>query len=164
MKRSFFAVLCAVVLGLVPSTAPATGTDSIYDTLAGMKTHTILTVAVMEAKEVTTLKDEGQKYTLLAPTDAAFKKLDDATIQKIVTDKEIAKKIVQAHLTSGKLLGANLKELNDKEVRMLNGSALKTEDAKDGLRIGGVKITTSNIMCSNGVIHVIDTVLPVAKE
>src|SRR5262245_13386530 len=138
MKRLLFPiVLSAVLVGLIrPAIAPASDRASIYDTLAGMKNHTILLVAVNEAKEGPTLKSPGP-HTLFAPTDAAFKKLDDATIQKIVTDKEMAKKIVQSHLMSGKLPGADLKGLTGKEVRMSNGTALKVEDIKDGLRVGG---------------------------
>ena len=84
--------------------------------------------------------------------------------QKIVTDKEMAKKLVQSHLMSGKLPSADLKGLDGKEVRMANGLAFKVEDTKDGLRVSGVKITTSNVQCSNGVIHVIDAVFPTATE
>jgi uncharacterized surface protein with fasciclin (FAS1) repeats len=165
MKRLLFPVaLLAALIGLVrPTPSPASDRSSIYDTLAGMKNHTVLFVAVTEAKEMATLKSE-EPHTLFAPTDTAFKKLDDATIQKIVTDKEMAKKIVQGHLISGKSPSGDLKDLNGKDIRMLNGMSLKVEDTKDGLRIGGVKITTANVQCSNGVIHVIDTVFPTATE
>ncbi len=128
-----------------------------------MKDHTILFVAVTEAKDGATLKGQGP-YTLFAPTDAAFKKLDDATIKKLATDKDIVKTLLRAHLAVGNLTATDLKKLTGKQVRTLQGNALKLEDTKDGLRVGEAKVTGGSIACSNGVIHIIDAVLPIVKE
>jgi uncharacterized surface protein with fasciclin (FAS1) repeats len=155
------ALVGAVALGGVP--APASDVGSIYDTLALMKDHTVLTVAIKEADEVANLKGQEQ-YTLFAPTDAAFKKLDEATIKSLATDKAAVKRFVRAHVVPGKVTVEGLKELSGKELRTLQGGDLSVSGAKDGLRVGGAKIVSGNVLCSNGVIHVIDTVLPVAKE
>jgi uncharacterized surface protein with fasciclin (FAS1) repeats len=161
--RIFAAAVLAVLIGLaLPSSSRATGTESIYDTLALMQDHTILNVAVIEAKQVAALKADG-KLTLFAPTDAAFRALDDATINKIATDKEMVKQLLRAHLVSGKHTAADLKKPDGQNLKSLQGSALKVENAKDGLRVGGAKLVTTDIICSNGVIHVIDAVLPMAK-
>ena len=161
--KLFAAVALAALLGLVvPVPTPASDRPTISEALAGMKDHTVLHIAVAEAKEDATLKGAGP-LTLFAPTDAAFRKLDDATIMKIATDKETVKQLLRAHLVKGKLLVDDLKALDGKEERTLGGTALKVRDAKDGLRVGEAKITDAPILCSNGVIHVIDVVLPVGK-
>ena len=161
--RSLSAIVLAALVGVVlPREAPAADTASIYDTLALMKDHSVLSVAVTEARETAALRGPGP-FTLLAPTDAAFKKLDDATIKKIATDKETVKQLLHAHLVKGTWTAAELKKLAGKELSTLQWSTLKVEDAKDGLRVGGTKVVVTDVRCSNGAIHVIDAVLPVAK-
>ena len=160
--RLFAAVALAALLGLaLPTPAPAVDVSSIYDTLALMKEHSILYVAVTEAKETAALKGDGM-FTLFAPTDAAFKALDAATIKKIAGNKAAVQQLLRAHLVAGKLAAADLK-VRAEELRTLQGTALNVRDAKDGLRVGEAKLVTTDIMCSNGVIHVIDVVLPVGK-
>jgi uncharacterized surface protein with fasciclin (FAS1) repeats len=159
----FAVALLAALIGVaLPERAPASDTGSIYDTLALMKDHTILFVAVTEGREVAALKGDGQ-YTLFAPTDEAFKKLDDATIKKIASDKDTVRQLLHAHLVLGKWTSDKLREANGKELRSLSGIPLKVTDTKDGLRVGGAKLTGANRQCSNGVIHVVDVVLPFAK-
>lgn len=161
--RLFAAVALAALLGLaLPTPAPAVDVSSIYDTLGLMKEHSVLYVAVTEAKETAALKGAGM-FTLFAPTDAAFKALDAATIKKIAGNKAAVQQLLRAHLVAGKLAAADLKVLDGKEVRTLQGTALNVRDAKDGLRVGDAKLVTTDITCSNGVIHVIDVVLPVGK-
>ncbi len=164
MKVKLFAtVALAALIGLaLPGSTPAADTSSIYDNLLLMKEHSVLLVAVTEVKEEKTLKTEGP-YTLFAPTDAAFKKLDSATIKKIATDKETVKQLLRAHLAKGTLPVSELKKLDPAEVRTLQGTTLKVQDGKDGLRVGEAKLITKDIVCKNGIIHVIDVVLPVAK-
>lgn len=160
--RLFAGIALAALLGGVLPDAPASDTASIYDTLTIMKEHSVLQVAVKEAKEIATLRGQGP-FTLFAPTDAAFKKLDRATLTKIATDRETVKQTLHAHLVSGKLTAADLQKLDGKELRTLQGGTLKVENAKDGLRIGGARVVLTDVQCSNGVIHVIDVPLPVAK-
>jgi len=165
MKRTLFATLVlAVCTGLLRSPpAPAADSSSIYDTLMGRSDTSILWVAVTEAKETATLTGDD-KYTLFAPTDAAFKKLDDATIKKITADKANVKKLLLTHLVMGEYNTTKLKKDRVKELRTLQGTALKVEETKDGWRIGGAKLAVADIPCSNGTVHLIDVVLPTAKE
>jgi uncharacterized surface protein with fasciclin (FAS1) repeats len=155
--------LAALVGALVSAPAPASDTASVYDTLAAMKDHTVLAVGAREAGEITTLRGPGP-YTLLAPTDAAFRKLDESTIKALATEPASVKRLVRAHVVSGKLTAEELKKLAGKELRTLQGNVLKVEAAPDGLRVGGAKIVTANVLCSNGVIHAVDAVLPGATE
>jgi uncharacterized surface protein with fasciclin (FAS1) repeats len=163
--RLYAAVTLAALIGLVlPRSGPAADSSSIYETLERMDNHSVLYVAVTEAKETSRLKATGDvKYTLFAPTDAAFKKLDDATIKKIASDKETVKQLLLTHMVSGEHKAVNLKKLDGTNLPTLRGGALKVENAKDGLRVGGVKLVATDIVCSNGVIHVIDAVLPGVK-
>ena len=163
MKARMFAVaaLAALIGFLVPGSTPASDTSSIYKTLSRLDDNTILFVAVTEAKEAALLKGDAE-YTLLAPTDEAFKKLDDDTIKKIASDKETVKQLLHAHLIPGDLKYEKLKMMNGMDVRALQGTPLKVTAGKDGLRIGGAKISSVH-PCSNGMIHVIDTVLPFTK-
>jgi len=165
MKSKLLAgVALATVLGIVlPPSAPASDTSSIYDTLALRNDLTVMYVAATEAKEVGTLKQRDQKYTLFAPSDAAFKKLGPATLKRIATDKAFVKKLVNAHLVGGTRDAPGLKAPDGKDLPTRQGGALKIENAKDGLRVGGAKVVEDDITCSNGVIHVIDTVLPVTE-
>jgi uncharacterized surface protein with fasciclin (FAS1) repeats len=160
--RLFAAVAIAAVLG-ISLPAPATQSKSIFDTLALSKDHSIMHVAVTEAKEINTLQSPGP-HLLFAPTDAAFKKLGDATIKKIASDKETVRKLVRAHLVDAKFTAKDLGALDGKELLTREGGSLKVEALKDGIRIGGAKLTVADILCSNGVIHTIDVVLPFAKD
>jgi uncharacterized surface protein with fasciclin (FAS1) repeats len=155
MTRRAFAALFAALAGL-PS--PAADVSCIYDTVASSRDHTILSVAATEAGQAAALRTAGP-LTLFAPTDAAFKKLDDAAVKRIATDPAAVKKLFEAHLAAGKLTEAELKKLAGKEVKTLGGRSLKVEDGKEGLRVGGAKVLAS-YPCSNGVIHVLDAVLP----
>lgn len=159
--RLLAAVALAALVGLaLPGPAPAADQLSIYNTLASRKEHSILLVAVSEANAEKMLKDEGP-YTLFAPTDAAFKALGDAAIKKIVGNKDSANQLLRAHLIAGKYLEAKLKAPVG-QFPTLQGTTLKVLE-KDGLRVGGAKLVATDIECNNGVIHVIDAVLPVGK-
>ena len=156
----FAAALCAALLGLArPPESPASDTASIYQTLAVMKDHTILFVAVTEAKEAATLRGQGP-FTLFAPADAAFKKLDDGSIRKIAGDAVTVKKLLQGHLVMGKVTLEDLKKLDGKELQTVGGTRLKVEVTKDDVRVGGAKLLFTDVECSNGLIHVTDAVLP----
>lgn len=156
---------CAVGVTLVVLVLPARASDrgTIYDTLVAGNRHAVLLVAAKEAGETAKLRGTEQ-YTLFAPPDAAFKALDDATILAIATDPKMVQRLVNTHLVVGKYTAADLRQLSGKELRTVHGAALKVEVTKDGLRVGGAKVVSADMKCSNGVVHVIDAVLPVPKE
>ncbi len=152
----------AAFLGLLlPARASDTGT--IYAALAGQKEHTVLLVAIKEAGEATRLQTAGA-WTVFAPTDAAFKKLDDATVVAIATDTKVVQRLVRGHVVVGRFNTDALRKLDGKELKTVHGVALKVEVTKDGLRVGGAKIVSGDGGYSNGLIHVIDAVLPAPKE
>lgn len=154
MKAKLFAAFaCALVLVVVAPTTAADDKD-IVDIAVGSKDHTILVTAVKEAGLVEVLKGKGP-FTVFAPTDAAFKKLGDDKIKEVVKNKELLKTILLAHVVSGKAVYAkDVVGLDGKEV---NG--FKVAAGSGGVMIGDAKVTKADIKASNGVIHVIDTVL-----
>jgi uncharacterized surface protein with fasciclin (FAS1) repeats len=144
-----------VVLAVLLMVAGVSAADqkTIFGKVELSSDLTILNVALKEAALDTMLTADG-KMTLFAPTDAAFKKLGEEQIKKIVADKELLKKILLAHIVPNKeLTTATLKSPGGQEV---NGFRISTAE---GLKIGDAKLAAVDSSCSNGTIHTIDTVL-----
>jgi len=153
MQAKLFAG-CALALTLVyASSSVAADEKDIVDIAVGSKDFTILVTALKEAGLVETLKGKGP-FTVFAPTDEAFKKLGDEKLKAVIADKELLKKILLAHVVVGKTVYA--KDVGDLDGKEVNGFTIST---KDGVKIGDAKVTKTDIKASNGVIHVIDTVL-----
>ena len=160
MKAKLFAAGACALLLVVSAAPPTPAADDkdIVAVAAGSKDHTILVTAVKEAGLVDVLKGKGP-FTVFAPTDAAFKKLGDDKLKAVVKDKALLTKILLAHVVQGKAVyAADAAKLDGKEV---NG--FKVSAGSGGVSIGGAKVTTADLKASNGVIHVIDTVL-IPKE
>jgi uncharacterized surface protein with fasciclin (FAS1) repeats len=137
----------------------------IVDTAVGAGSFKTLVAAVKAADLVDTLKGEGP-FTVLAPTDEAFAKLPDGTVETLLKpeNKEKLIAILKYHVIAGKALAADVVKLDGKEVKTVEGSPVKVEVKDGGVVISGAKVIKTDIECSNGVIHVIDTViLPPAK-
>jgi len=138
----------------------------IVDTAVGAGSFKTLVAAVKAAGLVETLKGEGP-FTVLAPTDEAFAKLPVGTVESLLKpenkDKLVA--ILKYHVIAGKALAADVVKLDGQAVKTVEGDAVKVA-VKDGkVTIDGANVVKTDIECSNGVIHVIDTVLlpPSAK-
>lgn len=114
-----------------------------------------LVKAVQEAGLVGTLSGEGP-FTVFAPTDEAFEKLPEGTLENLLEDKEGLGKILTYHVVKGKVMSDQVVNLNKAET--INGQDVSI-DSTDGVKIDNAKVITTDIECSNGVIHVIDTVL-----
>jgi len=129
--------------------------------------HTTLVAAVKAAELVGTLKSAGP-FTVFAPTNAAFDKLPAGTVATLVKpeNKATLTKILTYHVVAGRLTAADLKDgqtLTTVEGETLTvvaqGGKVMLRDAKGGTST----VTTANVISSNGVTHVIDTVLMPAK-
>ncbi len=174
VKSAFVPV---AMLALVMSAAPfvrAQGKD-IVDVAAGAPNFKTLVAAVKAADLVETLKGEGP-FTVFAPTDDAFKKLEKlkpgilATLLK-PENKETLKSILLFHVVPGKILAHDVMNLKSgTKVKTAGGSELTVKiGKKTGVTLSGkntVKVVKTDIEASNGVIHVIDNVLlpPAAKK
>lgn len=154
MKALLFALgTCALVVGFAAPT-PAADDKDIVDLAVGSKDHTILVTAVKEAGLVETLKGKGP-FTVFAPTDAAFKKLGEDELKAVVKDKALLTKILLAHVVVGKAVYSTDVVKMDGET--VNG--FKIGIAGKTVTIGDAKVTAADLKATNGVIHVIDTVL-----
>lgn len=135
----------------------------IVDTAASNKSFSILVAAVKAAGLVDTLKGDGP-FTVFAPTDEAFKKLEKSkpgTLAMLLKPENKAKltAILTYHVVAGKVLAADV-------VKLKNGSSVKTVGGKSivvknshGVKINSSKVVKTDVLATNGVIHVIDTVL-----
>jgi uncharacterized surface protein with fasciclin (FAS1) repeats len=132
--------------------------DDIVDTAVKAGTFTTLVAAVKAAGLVETLKGPGP-FTVFAPNDAAFAKLPKATLDDLLKPENKAKltAILTYHVVNGKV---GSKEVMGKmtKVKSLGGGELSVDGKKD-VMVNTAKVVKADIEASNGVIHVIDTVL-----
>jgi uncharacterized surface protein with fasciclin (FAS1) repeats len=130
----------------------------IVDTAVAAGTFKTLVAAVTAAGLVDTLKSAGP-FTVFAPSDEAFAKLPAGTVADLVKPENKAKltAILTLHVIASKVMAADVtgKKVSPASV---NGEALHV-DGTHGVSINGAKVVTADIACTNGVIHVIDTVL-----
>ena len=162
MKFKLIAGFTFAALMLAAAPARAEEPKTIAGIVAGSKDHTILLALVKEAGLAETLSGEGE-WTVFAPTDAAFKKIDAETLKKVQGDKELLKKILLAHAVKGTVLSGDVVKLDGKEVETLQGTKFKVEVKGKTVMFGDAKVTAVDLKASNGVVHVIDTVLMPAK-
>jgi uncharacterized surface protein with fasciclin (FAS1) repeats len=156
------ALTAALLLGLAPTARPSDRAN-VYDALLLEQKTTVLAVAVKEAAAVATLKGMGP-WTLFAPTDDAFKNLDNDSIARLATDKKAVKALVNAHLVPRQLTAAELRKSAPTEFKTVGGSVLKVEVRDGALFVGGAKVSNPDMLCSNGVIHLTDAVLTGTKK
>jgi uncharacterized surface protein with fasciclin (FAS1) repeats len=130
----------------------------IVDTAVAAGSFKTLAAAVTAAGLIETLKSAGP-FTVFAPSDAAFAKLPAGTVADLVKPENKAKltAILTLHVMPGKVMAADVK---GKKVSpaSVNGEALHV-DGTNGVTVNGSKVTSADIACTNGVIHVIDTVI-----
>jgi len=130
----------------------------IVDTAVSAGSFKTLVAAVQAAGLVDALKGQGP-LTVFAPTDEAFKKLPAGTVENLLKpenkDKLIA--VLTYHVVPGRVTAGEVVNLNS--AKTLNGHSLKIS-ARDGkVMVDGARVTATDIMASNGVIHVIDSVV-----
>ena len=153
------AVLALTVLGLtVGSTIARAAEKDIVDTAVNAGQFKTLAAALGAADLIDTLKGEGP-FTVFAPTDDAFAKLPPGTVENLLKpenkDKLVA--ILTYHVVPGKVMAADVVKL--KEAKTVNGKMLDIETKGDAVMVNDAKVTATDIGASNGVIHVIDTVI-----
>lgn len=131
----------------------------IVQTAAGAGQFKTLAAALEAAGLIDALKGEGP-YTVFAPTDEAFAKLPAGTVETLLKpeNKEKLKAILLYHVVSGDVPASKVLTLNGQSVKTLQGSSLKVS-TKSGVHVDKAKVTQTDIKASNGVIHVIDSVL-----
>ena len=153
IRRTFLAMTTALAFS-----APAFAQDmDIVDTAVGAGTFTTLVAAVEAAGLVETLKGEGP-FTVFAPTDEALAALPEGTVESLLLpeNKDQLTAILTYHVVPGKVMSTDLTE--GMTAATVN-SADVTITLDGGPKVNGANITTADIEATNGVIHVIDTVI-----
>lgn len=130
----------------------------IIDTAVAAGTFKTLAAAVTAAGLVDTLKSAGP-FTVFAPTDEAFAKLPAGTVEGLLKDIPKLTAILTYHVLAGKVMAADVMKMDGQTAATVNGALLKIATT-GGVKLNGeTNVVTTDIACSNGVIHVIDSVL-----
>ena len=150
-------IVLALMVGLMPATLLAQDEPAdIVDTAVAAGDFGTLVAAVQAAGLVDALKGEGP-FTVFAPTDAAFAKLPAGTVESLLADPEGAlKQILLYHVVPGKVMSGDLSD--GLAAATLQGEEV-TFNLADGAKVNDANIVTVDIETSNGVIHVIDSVI-----
>jgi uncharacterized surface protein with fasciclin (FAS1) repeats len=151
------------ILGLATATAFAGSAfagghaKDIVDTAVGAGTFSTLVAAVEAAGLVDTLKGEGP-FTVFAPTDEAFAALPEGTVESLLLpeNKDQLVAILTYHVVPGKVMSTDLSD--DMSAATVNGAEIMI-DLDNGVMINDASVVTADIEATNGVIHVIDSVI-----
>ena len=134
--------------------APVAKAD-IVDTAVGAGQFTTLAKALTAAGLVETLKGPGP-FTVFAPTDAAFAKIPAAKLDALLADKAALTKVLTYHVVPGRVVAADVKT---GQVKTVEGDYLNVSASSAGVKVNDANVIKTDVMATNGVIHVIDTVV-----
>lgn len=148
MKKLFVAAALA-------ATSTLASAADIVDTAVSAGQFNTLVKAVQAAGLVDTLKGKGP-FTVFAPTDEAFAKLPAGTVEALLQDKEKLAKVLTYHVVPGKVTASQVKP---GDVKTVQGQALKVRTDGGKVMVDNARVIKADVMASNGVIHVIDTVV-----
>ena len=142
-----------------PTAIPEPTLSDIVDTAVADGRFTTLAAALGAAELVDTLKGEGP-FTVFAPTDDAFAKLPEGTVETLLLPENLdqLKSILLYHVVSGKVMASDVVTLTSADTVLGEAVTIKVEDGKVYLN-DTVEVIITDVEASNGVIHVIDAVL-----
>lgn len=130
----------------------------IIDTAVAAGSFKTLASAVTAAGLIDTLKGTGP-FTVFAPNDEAFAKLPAGTVDDLLKDIPKLKAILTYHVVAGKVMAADVLKMDGQPATTVNGETLQIS-TNGGVKLNGnVHVTKTDIECTNGVIHIVDTVL-----
>ena len=149
-------VLIAGVVAAMAVASNASAADLVDTAVSGQ--FNTLVAAVKAAGLVDALKGPGP-FTVFAPTDEGFAKLPPGTLENLLKpeNKDELRKILLYHVVAGRVTANDVVKLNS--AKTLEGSSLPVHANNSGVMVGNAHVTKTDIAASNGVIHVIDTVL-----
>ena len=151
--------LAAIALSMVPfvNTTAKAADETVVAIAAGNPDFSTLVAAVKAADLAETLSGAGP-FTVFAPTNAAFDKLPKGTVEDLLKPENKAKlaAILTYHVVAGKVMAADVKT---GMVKTVQGTDLDVKVTADGVTVNDAKVVKTDIVGSNGVIHVIDTVV-----
>ena len=168
-SRSRYSILAVLLVALVAGSGPAAAGQpasqpaaapqkDIVSTAVAAGSFKTLAAALQAAGLVDTLKGAGP-FTVFAPTDAAFAKLPAGTVENLLKPENKAKltAVLTYHVVPGRVLAAQVAGMSS--ATTVNGQPLAIRSEGGTVTVGGADVVGADILCSNGVIHVIDTVL-----
>jgi uncharacterized surface protein with fasciclin (FAS1) repeats len=163
MKTLFKTLTGSIAALALATTASAADDKDIVDTAVAAGSFKTLATALTEAGLVDALKGEGP-FTVFAPTDDAFAKLPEGTVESLLKpeNKDKLVSILKYHVVSGRVMAKTAMTLSEAET--LNGEKVSIEKKEDGLYVGGAKVVKADVTASNGVIHVVDSVILPPEE
>jgi uncharacterized surface protein with fasciclin (FAS1) repeats len=152
------ALIAAVAVLAIPvgSASAATPAKNIVETAAGAPQFSTLVSLVKKAGLVGTLSGKT-KYTVFAPTNAAFAKVPKKTLNALMADKALLKKVLLYHVLPGSVPAA--KVLKTESAKTVEGSKVEFSVRGKSAFVNESKIITTDIRCSNGIVHAINAVL-----
>lgn len=155
IRRTFLALTASTFLA-APALADGHAKD-IVDTAVGAGAFTTLVAAVQAAGLADTLKGAGP-FTVFAPTDDAFKKLPAGTVEDLLKpeNKDKLTAILTYHVVPGKVMSTDLS--NGMKATTVQGGEI-TIMTEGGVKVNEASVVTADVAASNGVIHIIDTVI-----
>lgn len=156
MKLKF--ALLSLVLAAPLALAGSYGKDKkdIVDTAVAAGDFTTLATALQAAGLVDTLKGEGP-FTVFAPTDAAFAALPEGTLEALLNDKDQLTAVLTYHVVAGEVTAAEVVKLDS--AKTVQGQDVDIDVNGSTVMVDNAKVVKTDIMASNGVIHVIDAVI-----
>jgi len=151
------ALFASAVCSINANAASASSKDDIVAVASEAGSFTTLVAAIKAAGLVETLQGTGP-FTVFAPTDEAFAKLPKGTLEDLLKPENKAKLagILTYHVVPGKVMAADVKTMMAKTV---NGEELDIKVKDGAVTVNKAKVSKTDVPASNGVIHVIDTVL-----
>ena len=160
--RLYLAALAGLlILGTGLSLPAGSAKSDIVDTAVAAGDFNTLATALKEADLISTLKGKGP-FTVFAPTDAAFAKLPAGTLEALLKDRDQLRAILTYHVVPGKVMAADVIKLTS--AKTVNGQSVSIRAADGAVRVDNARVLKADIVTSNGVIHVIDSViLPKSK-
>ena len=146
--------------GVVTVQAPGAEGKNIVETAKAAGSFKTLLKAATEAGLVDALTATDKKLTVFAPTDSAFGKIPEKDLNALLADKEKLKAVLLYHVVEGEVMAADVLKLDGEKVKTLSGKEIMVSvDGKKVMLNENVKVTKTDIGASNGVIHVVNTVL-----
>ena len=160
-NKSFVGVALAVLLVAFVSIGSALDhckmdKKNIVETAVAAGSFKTLVKAVKAADLVETLSGEGP-FTVFAPTDDAFAKIPAETLEALVNNKEKLTAVLTYHVVTAKVMASDVVKM--KSAKTVNGSELTISVNEGTVKVDNAKVIKTDIVCSNGIIHVIDTVV-----
>ena len=160
MKKQLIAgvVAAMAITGAAANMGAATADKDIVDTAVAAGSFKTLVKALQAADLVATLKGAGP-FTVFAPTDEAFAKLPAGTLETLLKPENKSKlqRILTAHVVAGKVMAADV--VKTSSAKAVSGDMLTIASRDGGVTVDGAKVVKTDIAATNGVIHVIDSVI-----